>query len=115
MLQEKADSVPPRQFLTFLLEPDKSNTGDTFYRELTPRYRKGELDTITYKGAKCEMLSIEHAVTRGWCASISGLITIISLVVGVVVSIKKDIGSGFAAASWGAIPLAVVIGLWTKS
>jgi hypothetical protein len=115
MLQEKADSVPPSQWRTFLLEPEKCEVGGTMYRKRLPRYDEGVLNGIGYGGARFEALYFEHAVTRGIFAVTSFLITLCSLVVGVVYSIaKKDVGTGFTVAAYGAIPLAIVVALWTK-
>lgn len=115
-LQDKADCVPPSQWRTFLLEPEKCQKGHALYRKRLPRYPEGTLDSIGYGGAICQALYFHHAVRRGLFAVICFVITVCSFLVGICYSIvQKDISGGFAVAAYGGLPLAITIALWARA
>jgi len=115
MLQEKAEAVPPSQWRTFLLEPRTCDSGRAVYRKRLPRYTGSDLAHIGYEGVAFEALYFQHVVRRGVFCLMLLTITLISLLAGIWISIKKgDISAGFTVATYASLPLGVVIALWNK-
>jgi|SRR5277367_1918175 len=107
-LQDLAFQVPPPQWLTFLVDPEKCDVGSIYFRRRLPLYQ--ERKVIDYGGLHCDGLCFEHTVFRGRIFVVVLIIEFIAVVVGAGYSIlKQDVSAGFTLAVFVAsIPIPIL-------
>lgn len=121
LLDDMSESVwvGPSEWRTYILNPEHCDQdADVYYRDLLPLENEPVVPVTYNRPVICEAMFFQHKFCAGRIALTAVSLNIISLTVGLTWSIvKRDPGTGFTMAAFGALPISVlslVISLWRE-